>query len=118
MELIDLGNFYVRGPKATEEEAFLYEDRESGLYCASVYDRKVFCDRYIFYRSNILDFVIDYSRFNNDTDILISSQLSKTKGHSKPEMRSVSQEVFLDCIRSKNHPALDWLLFNQELWAK
>ena len=120
MEIIDLGQLPSR-ILYYDEVAFINEDRPIGIYSASIYDRKFFCGNYIFYRNkSITDFAI-YSEKKNRSDIFVSLQLlGKSpikRGRTAPiKMFSVSKEDFIGVIRQENHPALDWLLFNQELW--
>ena len=121
MEIIDLGKLPAR-ELYSDEIAFIHENRPTGIYSASIYAGKFFCSNYVFYRSKSLtDFTI-YSDWESENEIFGSPQLlEKTKKKRKEnvmKMFSVSKEEFIGFIRQEKHPALDWLLFNQDLWNK
>jgi len=120
MEIIDLGQLPA-GVLYSDEVAFINEDRPIGIYSASIYDRKFFCGNYIFYRDkSVTDFAI-YSDEENRSEIFVSPQLLeksliKRRETAPMKLFSVSKEEFISVIRQENHPALDWLIFNQDLW--
>ena len=120
MELIDLGKF-PPNTYYSKEVYFLHEDREIGIYSASICDNDVPYANYIFYHSKSpTDFMI-YSD-DEGTCIFISLSLTRTiqtkRRESALNMFFVSKEEFIGVIRQEKHPALDWLLFNQDLWNK
>ena len=121
MELIDLGKFPPNN-YYSKEVYFLHEDREIGIYSASIYNKDVPYANYIFHHSkSTTDFII-YSDDDTDSSIFISLSLTRTIQKKGKEvvlnMFSVSKEEFIGVIRQEKHPALDWLLFNQDLWNK